>query len=1352
MDTTRINQNNSGHKYRIAVDIAKEGSHIWDLTPYFKGRVGDNNFGLQVTWYYQGQLMNVVGMKPYIEGLVGQYSFGKNGEIDMDPDAVPVRYDGSPDDCEEAGKATFYFPSQMFPKEGIFKGFIGVKDDRDGSKNPQISGVTIWFKVLPGIAQMGHACDAYVDELDKALQNFKDRLDNHDNDYQSRLQKVIDDARTTYENETKNAHDSLDALKSQIQANRDEQQNLAQHLAGTEQQIAIHDVVTKPEFEKLSSKISDKLAHMDLTPKYYANSQEMEASNPSGTPDLCITADDGHKWLYDYDNNNWMDLGNFNYADIKPDLKQQATTVTSDNLLLNSDFKNLDGWNLSSDSGTCDYELEKNLIGGSNALVINGKDTAGSYAVSPAFAPTSSKRVSISLWLDFKKPVNTDTMATIELFANDSDGNRTLDYTYNIDSTNGLRYLTIPNWVFNTYDVNKLNKMYLSFYLRGNGQLTILRPQVTATKNSLPYSAGDLYKDINHSSDNILDAYPVNKWINTGGTVDYSQSIPIAQLHSDTEGWIEFRSKSLKAYPNNWLNIKLNAKAFSNSAGQAVCYVDFYDNQDNRIAENINRLITSDDFEKRQIVCQAPANAASLKIVLATMRTASLQIEKINAYWSTRNIHAQSTMFFANQLIPNGLVQYDKLSQTNIVIDSRNSRNTDWCQLSTPTLLVKSSAIKVKIKVNQAESNFNPQNGLTTGNYNQVCVREFDANNNKIDETPYILPNVTQKKTIELPYLKFNENSESFMILVDTYGEGLFDIESIEFEANSSLDINNDPLSYHPSAVIFNSGDYGITDKLYEGYPLLNLQSKNQSGNWKEVDSTYFALENFPSNFDLTISSQLEVNNSSSETWLILKTFDKNKNQLPDISFKLKPSNQIIKQTFRIHLDPNVLNGYFIVSINGSATINFGNLSVKAVNEMADRELPIFNIQSSPSSIGLDWAKAPFTYQNKHQKVSGYLEYAVQGASSKAYPKKNLKIKTFKDADLKSKLKWNPKSDWTKNNKFNLKANWIDATQSRNLVNATLVRNATAVTPFSDSKVLEKLGNTQNLGQMEGFPVELYFNGAYYGLMTLNTKKDEKVFGMDGDNAQNEVIEIDMTSAPFRNEIKEIDGNNYATVVHDKPSQELSTNFANFIEFLNSTTDKDFKNKLENYIDIKSAINAYLFGALSQEWDYMTKSILLATYNEGKYFYVLPYDLDSTWNLMWDGSKVSEDPSFNFPDGQYITNKNGNRLFERLYDNFKLEIKKQYLFLRSNVWRNDQIIGAFKSYINVIPEEAYEREQERWPDIPSKKITDFAQIQQSVIERGNAMDKFIDSLVPETDPIQNLQNQINQLKNGTTQK
>ena len=317
MDTTRINHNNSGHKYRIAVDIAKEGSHIWDLTPYFKGRVGDNNFGLQVTWYYQGQLMNVVGMKPYIEGLVGQYSFGKNGEIDMDPDAVPVRYDGSPDDCEEAGKATFYFPSQMFPKEGIFKGFIGVKDDRDGSKNPQISGVTIWFKVLPGIAQMGHACDAYVDELDKALQNFKDRLDQHDKDYQTQLQQVIDDARNTYNNQTKLSHDASVAAQAEADKVRQDMKSLSNEIGQQQDYINSHNIVTTDKFTSLSNDLTRYVTESFVQPEAFNSLDELKLTYPSGKKGIFVAIDTGH--FYVWQDNAWKDCGSFQSAGIAND-------------------------------------------------------------------------------------------------------------------------------------------------------------------------------------------------------------------------------------------------------------------------------------------------------------------------------------------------------------------------------------------------------------------------------------------------------------------------------------------------------------------------------------------------------------------------------------------------------------------------------------------------------------------------------------------------------------------------------------------------------------------------------------------------------------------------------------------------------------------------------------------------------------------------------------------------------------------------------------------------------------------------------------------------------------------------
>ena len=140
MPVQQIKHNNDGKFYHIAIDIAKEGAQLFDLTPYVKGRVGDNNFGLLVDWYRQGMLMNVNGAyKPIIDGLVGNFSFDKNGNMKMDDDASPVYSVGKPEDCGPAGQVTYYFPEQMFPKEGIFKGYLGLIDD----KGNRYSGVDI---------------------------------------------------------------------------------------------------------------------------------------------------------------------------------------------------------------------------------------------------------------------------------------------------------------------------------------------------------------------------------------------------------------------------------------------------------------------------------------------------------------------------------------------------------------------------------------------------------------------------------------------------------------------------------------------------------------------------------------------------------------------------------------------------------------------------------------------------------------------------------------------------------------------------------------------------------------------------------------------------------------------------------------------------------------------------------------------------------------------------------------------------------------------------------------------------------------------------------------------------------
>ena len=177
----QVTHNNDGHFYTIDVDLAKEGAEVFDLTTYFKARVADNNVGLRFRWFWQGQFFNTVGKKPRVVGLVGQYSFKKadngiNRELVMSPDASAVAFTGDVNDCEPGGYATYYFPEQMFPQDGMFKGTVGLLDD--SGETARYTSVDIWFKVYPqaGGAQMGKACDYYVSELDKTIKEAEEDL------------------------------------------------------------------------------------------------------------------------------------------------------------------------------------------------------------------------------------------------------------------------------------------------------------------------------------------------------------------------------------------------------------------------------------------------------------------------------------------------------------------------------------------------------------------------------------------------------------------------------------------------------------------------------------------------------------------------------------------------------------------------------------------------------------------------------------------------------------------------------------------------------------------------------------------------------------------------------------------------------------------------------------------------------------------------------------------------------------------------------------------------------------------------------------------------------------------------
>lgn len=221
-----VTHNNDRRHYTIAIDIAKEGDMIWDLTPYFKAREGDSNASLDVTWYKQGQLHNFAeGTKPYIEGAVNTYFVDSNGQIQLDPGAHPVSYEGPTTDVGDGGRVSYHFPPEMFPEHGIFKGYIGLEDDRG-----RVSGVTIWFKVLDGIARMGHAKEVYVSEIESMKLQFASEQKAAIANAKQELATTVQDMNDTFQKALTEHTKNFDTEMADIKSKLDEANQLAQSI------------------------------------------------------------------------------------------------------------------------------------------------------------------------------------------------------------------------------------------------------------------------------------------------------------------------------------------------------------------------------------------------------------------------------------------------------------------------------------------------------------------------------------------------------------------------------------------------------------------------------------------------------------------------------------------------------------------------------------------------------------------------------------------------------------------------------------------------------------------------------------------------------------------------------------------------------------------------------------------------------------------------------------------------------------------------------------------------------------------------------------------------------------------
>lgn len=354
-----------------------------------------------------------------------------------------------------------------------------------------------------------------------------------------------------------------------------------------------------------------------------------------------------------------------------------------------------------------------------------------------------------------------------------------------------------------------------------------------------------------------------------------------------------------------------------------------------------------------------------------------------------------------------------------------------------------------------------------------------------------------------------------------------------------------------------------------------------------------------------------------------------------------------------------------------------------------------------------DERKIAFSYRDGDEQITGYAKIKVQGSSSLAYEKKNYTIKLYSDKDCDEKMPVD--LGWCEQNKYCLKANWVDRTHARNLVTANLAAQAQ-----------EKYGlltRTPNNGCVDGFPVEVYSNGRFLGLYTWNIPKDAWMFAMDEDDPNHLVLSGQGWEEA--NYFRAMPGFDTWSMEVGEESEKVQEKLDRLFDFVMNTSDQEFRDHFSEYLNLDAALNYYVISDIAYLHDNLGKNMLLATY-DGQVWYLCLYDLDTSWGTTNDGLGLVD-----YQDR--LLDLSVNLLFERMEQCFPRDLAQRYFELRAELFSDEHILAEFDRFREEIPWLTFAKEILRWGEgtIPSRADLpgfDYDQIREYLSSVGPRLD------------------------------
>lgn len=400
--------------------------------------------------------------------------------------------------------------------------------------------------------------------------------------------------------------------------------------------------------------------------------------------------------------------------------------------------------------------------------------------------------------------------------------------------------------------------------------------------------------------------------------------------------------------------------------------------------------------------------------------------------------------------------------------------------------------------------------------------------------------------------------------------------------------------------------------------------------------------------------------------------------------------------------------------------------------EPKDDDIPMVFINGAIPTTKDD-VNAELTYISKTFNFHSYITIKCQGTSSMKYPKKNFTIKLFGNAERTDKLKVDFKG-WGEQNKFCLKANWIDLSHARNIVSARLWGDI-VMSRSNYNELPELLRTSPNQGAIDGFPIKVYYNGVYQGRYTWNIPKDKWMTNMDDElNTHCILCGENYDGGCFRT-LPVVDGSDWSDEIHDVCPDNIKAKWTDVVNFIMTSSDEEFKMNLSNYFDIQSLIDYHIFGMAMCGLDSYGKNQIYMTYDGNKWIASM-YDLDSTWGLYWNGETLVNADYARTKFEDMVNGRQGNLLYKRLEDNFYTELQNRWLELKSSALSLTNIINRFERFADITPSELIKEDYASttangaYSTIPSVARNNIQQIRNFAAARRSWTDEYLGNLTP----------------------